>query len=185
LGDKFAILGSGNIGGALAGNFARAGLEVVVADRSSAASVMERALAAEIVILAIPFGAVPAAVRGVEWKNRIVVDATNAIDLPAFTPTDLGGRLSTHVLADALPGARVVKAFNTLPAAVLAEDPRDGDRKRTLFVAGDDDAANQEVAHLAERLGYSAIVLGKISEGGRLQQFGGPLTVLDLALRMR
>lgn len=183
--DKFSILGSGNIGGALAGNFARAGVEVVVANRASVAAVMEQALAAEIVILAIPFGAVPAAVRGVEWKNRIVVDATNAIDFPAFTPTDLGGRLSTHVIAEVVAGARVVKAFNTLPAAVLAEDPKDGNRKRTLFVSGDDDAANKEVAGLAERIGYSAIVLGKISEGGKLQQFGGPLTVLDLALRTR
>jgi predicted dinucleotide-binding enzyme len=145
---------------------------------------VEQALAADIVILAIPFVAINEAVHdALAWKARIVVDATNAIDFPAFTPTDLGGRASTHVVADAVPGARVVKAFNTLPAAYLAADPAQGDRKRVLFVSGDDPAANRDVAALIERLGFAATVLGKIDEGGRLQQFAGALTNLDLALR--
>src|SRR5260370_39065432 len=76
------------------------------------------------VILAIPFDAVPDAVKGVKWDSRIVVDATNAIDLPAFTPRDLKGRPSTQALADAVPGARVAKAFNTLFAARLGQTRR-------------------------------------------------------------
>jgi predicted dinucleotide-binding enzyme len=195
---SIAIIGAGAIGHALATNFARAGVDVLIANRAGPASLakvaalgasvhastMEQALAADIVIFAIPFTAIKEAMQQAPaWQARIVVDATNAIDFPAFTPTDLGGRASTHVVADAVPGARVVKAFNTLPAAYLAADPAQGDRKRVLFVSGDDAAANRDVAALIERLGFAATVLGKIEEGGRLQQFGGVLTNLDLGLR--
>ena len=62
------------------------------------------ALRADTVILAIPFDAVPDALKGVEWNDRIVVDASNAIDFPAFTPRELNGRLSTQPAGDAVPG---------------------------------------------------------------------------------
>ncbi|MHA7066253.1 NADPH-dependent F420 reductase [Azospirillum argentinense] len=128
----------------------------------------------------MPFGAVPDAVRGAaDWTGRIVVDATNAIDFPAFTPKDLGGRLSSEVVADAVPGARVVKAFNTLPAAVLAKDPNDGGR-RVLFLSGNDAAAKAAVAGLICRLGFAPIDLGPLAAGGRLQQFGNAVMVHSL-----
>jgi predicted dinucleotide-binding enzyme len=191
----YAILGAGNIGSAIARQFARKQINVLVANQkgpeslsglvnelgsSIVASPVKDALRADVVILAIPFTAVAEATRGVEWGGRIVVDATNAIDFPAFTPTDLGGRPSTEVLADALPGARLVKAFNTLPAEILAKEPTEGGAHRVLFVSSNDAAANAEVAGLIERLGFFPIQLGKLGEGGLLQQFGGPLTVLSL-----
>jgi predicted dinucleotide-binding enzyme len=191
----YAILGSGAIGVAVAGQFARKGIEVLLANSrgpetladlahdlgpSVVPATVQDALAADILILAVPYDAVRDAVHGAPaWNGRIVVDATNAIDFPAFTPRDLGGRFSTHVVAEAVPGARVVKAFNTLPAAVLAKDPQDSGR-RVLFLSGDDDGANAEVASLIERLGYAPITLGRIAEGGRLQQFGGALMVHSL-----
>jgi predicted dinucleotide-binding enzyme len=130
------------------------------------------ALRADIVILAIPFDAVPDAVKGVDWDGRIVIDATNAIDFPAFTPRDLKGRLSTEVVADRVSGARVVKAFNTLPAAVLATDPAVFGGRRVLFVSGDDTSARLAVVDIVERIGFAAVDLGRIAEGGRAQQFG-------------
>ncbi|MBK4720884.1 NADPH-dependent F420 reductase [Azospirillum sp. YIM DDC1] len=191
----YAILGSGAIGAAVAGQFARKGIEVLLANSrgpetladlahdlgtSVVPASVRDALAADIVILAVPYDAVGDAVHGApDWNGRIVVDATNAIDFPAFTPRDLADRPSTHIVAEAVPGARVVKAFNTLPAAVLAKNPQDNGR-RVLFVSGDDDGANTEVAGLIERLGYAAIPLGPIAEGGRLQQFGGALMVHSL-----
>ncbi len=191
----YAILGSGAIGAAVAGQFARKGIEVLLANSrgpetladlahdlgpSVVPATAQDALAADILILAVPYDSVRDAVHGAPaWNGRIVVDATNAIDFPAFTPRDLGGRLSTHIVAEAVPGARVVKAFNTLPAAVLAKDPQENGR-RVLFLAGDDDSANAEVAGLIERLGYAPITLGRIAEGGRLQQFGGALMVHSL-----
>ena len=122
----YAIIGSGAIGTALATQFARNNVDVLVANSRGPASVsdlagklgdnikpvsVEAAANADVVILAVPFGSVPDAVGGVsDWAGRVVVDATNAIDFPTFTPKDLGGRLSTEIVAEAVPGARVVKA---------------------------------------------------------------------------
>ncbi|HZF30890.1 MAG TPA: NAD(P)-binding domain-containing protein [Gammaproteobacteria bacterium] len=192
---NYAILGSGAIGTALARRFVANGIEVSLANTRGpdtlAGLVGElgslikpltaaKALRAGMVILAIPFDAVLDAVKGVEWDSRIVVDATNAIDFPAFSPRDLGGRLSTEIVADAVPGARVVKAFNTLRAAILGADPAALGGRRVLFVSSDDRSARLAVVDLAERLGFAAVDLGRIAEGGRAQQFGGGLSGKEL-----
>lgn len=193
---NYSIIGSGAIGNAIAAHFARVGLDVRLANRRGpdslaeqvgrlgphvTAATVEEALKADLVILALPFPVAAETLRNVgNWDGRIVVDATNAIDFPAFTPTDLGGRPSSEVLAEAAPGARLVKAFNTLPAAVLAADPASSGGRRVLFVSGNDAAANAEVARLIERLGFAAIPLGTLSAGGRLQQFGEPLVLQKL-----
>jgi predicted dinucleotide-binding enzyme len=188
-----AIIGTGHIGGALASHFGRKGIEVQIANRSGGASLADlarklgpsvkavsvrEALNADVVFLAVPFAAVAETVREAgAWNDRIVVDATNAIGLP---PSATAGRLSTEVVADAVPGARVVKAFNTMFAAVLAQDPVEGGGQRVVFMAGDDERANQEVARLVEQLGFAAVVLGRLAEGGRLQHFGASLVGLNL-----
>jgi predicted dinucleotide-binding enzyme len=190
----YAILGSGAIGTALARRFAAGRIEVSLAnsrDPGSLDALVEelgpkiipgpaaRALQADIVILAIPFDTVLDATKGVDWGGRIVADATNAIDLPAFTPSDLNGRLSTEVIASAVPGARVVKAFNTIPAAILGSEPAALGGRRVLFVSGDDASARVTVVDLVERLGFAAVDLGRIAEGGRAQQFGDGLVGKD------
>ncbi len=191
----YAIIGSGAIGTALATQFARNDIDVLVANSRGPASLadlvgrlgknikaasVQEAVKANIVILAVPFGSVPETVRdAAAWNGRIIVDATNAIDFPAFTPKDLGGRLSTDVVADFVPGARVVKAFNTLPAAVLASDPAKDGGHRVVFLSGNDAAAKADVATLIKSVGFAAIDLGKFAEG-RLAQFGGPLMVHNL-----
>jgi 8-hydroxy-5-deazaflavin:NADPH oxidoreductase len=116
----YAIIGSGAIGTALATQFAHNDIDVLVANSRGPASLAElvgrlgknitaasvhEAIKADIVILAVPFGSVPQTVRdAAAWNERIIVDATNAIDFPAFTPKDLGGRLSTEVVTDFVPG---------------------------------------------------------------------------------
>ncbi len=192
----YAVIGSGAIGSAIARLFARKGIDLFVANSRGPASLddliaelgpsinavsVPDAARADVIILAVPFTAVPEAVRDMPtWAGRIVVDATNAIDFPAFTPKDLGGRPSTEIVAEAVPGARVVKAFNTLPAAILAADPAQDGGRRILFVSGDNTPANAEIAKLIERLGFASITLGKLAEGGRLQQFGAPLVAQNL-----
>jgi predicted dinucleotide-binding enzyme len=191
----YAIIGSGAIGTALATQFARNNIDVLVTNSRGAAAVseladklgknikpvsVEAAVKADVVILAVPFGSVRDAVGSVsDWAGRVVVDATNAIDFPAFTPKDLGGRLSTEIVAESVPGARVVKAFNTLPAAVLAADPVKDGGHRVVFLSGNDADANKLVANLAGSLRFSAINLGSLSHG-RVAQFGGPLMVHNL-----
>jgi predicted dinucleotide-binding enzyme len=193
---SYAIIGSGAIGGALAKQFARSKITTVMANSRGPASLADEvqafaptvsaaettdALNAEVIILAVPFGATEevAKLRS-DWSNKIVVDATNAIEFPAFRPMDLGGQPSTHVVASQFKGAKVVKAFNTLPAAVLADEPRVGNGHRTIFISGDHAEANEQVASLASSLGFSTITLGRLEEGGLLQQFGGPLMVHSL-----
>jgi len=185
---QYAIVGSGAIGSALARRFVARNIDVHLANRKGPVSMLDlarelgplakpvtvsEALRADVVILALPFEAVSDAVKDVAWDNRIVVDATNAIDFPAFTPRDLNGRLSTVIVADAVSGARVVKAFNTLPAAILAADPAVTGGRRVLFVSGDSPTARLAIVDLGERLGFAAVDLGGIAEGGRAQQFGG------------
>ena len=193
---SYSIIGSGHIGSALARQFARKGIDVGIANargpesiaalgkelgRQVAPRTLEEALRADTVILAVPFSAVPLIARILsDWSGKIVIDATNAIDLPAYTPTDLGGRPSSEVIAETLRGARLVKAFNTLPAAVLAADPSVDGGRRVLFVSGNYPKANSDVANLIEKLDFSPIILGKLSEGGLLQQYGGPLMIQNL-----
>jgi len=187
----YSIIGSGLIGSAIARQFSRAGLDILIANRRGAGSLGDLArelgphirpvplaevLAADMVFLALPYDAIGEATGGVtDWQGRIAIDATNAIDFPAFTPRDLGGRPSSDIVAGGLKGARVVKAFNTLSAAILAKDPAEATGRRVLFVSGNDDAANMQVADLIQKLGFAPIMLGRVAEGGRLQQFGGPL----------
>jgi len=192
----YSIIGSGNIGSALARQFARRGIAVAIANPRGPASLqllkkqlgehivpqtIKAALTANTLILATPFPAVSELARNSrDWKGRIVVDATNAIDFPSYAPTDLGGHPSSELVAEQFRGARVVKAFNTLPAAILAADPAEGHGRRAIFLSGNDVEANAEVAGLVEKLGFAPIVLGKLTEGGLLQQYGGPLMIQNL-----
>ena len=84
-------------------------------------------------------------------------------------------------MAGLAQGARVVKGFNRLPPALLTRDPRAEGGQRIPFLAGDDRQAKGEVMQLAERLGFGAIDLGGLTDGGRLTRFpGGALTALNL-----
>jgi predicted dinucleotide-binding enzyme len=144
---KYAIIGSGAIGSALAAQFARVRLEVAVATAKGPAAVAplrERlgpqiiptevgdALLADFVALAVPFESVRGLVEQVsDWNRRIIIDATNAIDYSDFSPADLDGRESSDIVAEWANNARVVKAFGNTWAKVLARDPSNGDGGRS------------------------------------------------------
>ena len=189
----YAIIGTGNVGTALARLFSRAGIEVSIANTRGPETIqplvkelgatvkartLEDALEADIVFLAIPFVAVEKFARiRKDWSGKIVIDATNA---HGVSPEVLAGRLSSDIVAKAVPGAAVVKAFNQLPAGVLARDPSQDGGRRVVFVAGNDDKASATVKALAEQLGFSPILVGRIDEGGRLLHIPGPLVLHNL-----
>jgi len=192
-----SILGAGNIGSALAGHFAKKSIPISIANSRGPASLeplckklgsnikaveLAEALQADMVILALPFSAVALLTDKTDWAGRIVIDATNAIDFPAFTPTDLGGKLSSEVVAELLPGARVVKAFNTLPAVVLGGIPEEAAGRRVIFLSGDDAEGRAAVGAVIESLGFAPIDLGNLA-AGRSQQFGEPLVMRNLLLQ--
>lgn len=189
----FAIIGTGNVGAALARQFARAGIPVAIANRRGpdtirtltdelaptvTATTLADALDADVIILAIPFVAVEdfAKARG-DWTGKIVVDATNAYGV---SPEIMAGRLSSDIVAAAVSGAAVVKTFNQLPAALLARDPAENGGRRVIFVAGNDEQATASVKELASQLGFSPIVVGRVDEGGRLLHVPGPLVLHNL-----
>jgi predicted dinucleotide-binding enzyme len=184
------IIGAGRLGQAMARTVLRAGRRVVIANSrgpeslSSVASALgdgvsagtvAQASGADIVVIAVPWGRVPEAMRGLEWKGQIVIDATNDFD-----PSDLDGRTSSELVADLVPGARVVKAANTLAAAVLGSDPHEAGGKRVIFLSGDDPDAKSKVIELFRDGGFSAIDLGDLATGGKMQQVRGPLAGVNL-----
>ena len=188
----YAIIGAGNVGIALAGQFARAKLPVAIANTRGPDTIaplvaelggtvqpvaLDDALAADVIILALPFAAVETLGSRIDWTGKIVIDATNAYGV---SPDYLAGRLSSDVVAAVLPGAIVVKTFNQLPAALLAPDPAQDGGRRVMFVAGNDSGANDSVKVLVDQLGFSPIVVGRIDKGGRLIHIPGALVLHNL-----
>jgi 8-hydroxy-5-deazaflavin:NADPH oxidoreductase len=183
---SYAIIGFGNIGRALAKAFARNGIEVSVATTrdpesfaSDAAAIgpeitpktLAEAAKADIIFLAVRFEAHPDVAKALPtWQGKTIIDVTNAYGVP---PEDLGGQPSSKFIAQAFTGARLVKGFNHLVAAVLEQDPAVHGGRRVVFLASDDDAAAGEIGALAESLGFAPIKLGGLSEGGLLVQARG------------
>ena len=183
---SYAIIGLGKVGSAIARAFARQGIEVTVAGRRPletlaplaaqigpkvVARPMADALGAEVIILAVPFGSYRDVAGAAEtWHGKLVIDAMNAFGVP---PETLGGLPSTAAVAASMPGAAVVKAFNHLAAATLADGPNVHGGRRVVFVSSDDDAASARVADLAGRLGFAPVELGRLDEGGMLVQARG------------
>ena len=183
---SYAIIGFGKIGHALAKAFARNGIEVSVATTrdpesfaSDAAAIgpeiipktLAEAAKADIIFLAVRFESHPDVAKVLPtWQGKTIVDVTNAYGVP---PDQLGGQPSAKFVAQAFSGARLVKGFNHLVAAVLGQDPAVHGGRRVVFLASDDEDAAAEIGELAKHLGFSPIALGGLSEGGLLVQARG------------
>ncbi|CAN7594809.1 NAD(P)-binding domain-containing protein [Phyllobacterium sp. LjRoot231] len=194
---SIGIIGSGAIGSAFARALAGAKIEATIANSRGPGSLnelvdelrpyikagtREEAASADIVLVAVNWTKLPGALADLPaWNGRIVIDANNPIEAPLFQPIDLKGRSSSEVVADLVPGARLVKAFNHLQAHLVSGDPRAEGGRRVLFYSGDDSTAKAEVGSLIERLGFFGLDLGPLAVGSRLVQFpGGPLPVHNL-----
>ncbi|MGZ2488054.1 putative dinucleotide-binding enzyme [Rhizobium pisi] len=176
---SYTIIGFGNIGRALAMAFSRKGIEVSVATTrdpesfaADAAAIgpkviaktLAEAVKADIIFLAVRFEQHPDVAKALPtWQGKTIVDVTNAYGVP---PEKLGGQPSSLVVAQAFSGAKLVKGFNHLVAAVLDQDPAVHGGRRVVFLASDDDDAAAEIGVLAENLGFAPIKLGGLSEGG-------------------
>ncbi|MGX5828024.1 NADPH-dependent F420 reductase [Mesorhizobium sp. 43Arga] len=194
---NYAIIGFGAIGQALARAFARNNIQVSVAARrpleaiaplakaigpTVTASSLQDALKAQTVILAIPFSEIAGLASTTNWNRKTVIDATNAIDFPDFTPSDLGGKFSSSIVQETLSGAQVVKAFNTIPAAILAQSPEEDGGRRVAFLSGDDPDARRDVSALIDDLGFAPMDLGSLQDGAPQQCFH-PLWAKNLILK--
>jgi predicted dinucleotide-binding enzyme len=181
---KYSIIGSGDIGTALARAFTRNDIDVAIANTRGPESLaslrkelgpnvfpqsVQDAYGAELIFLAVPFSAHKTVAKQFgQWNGKIVVDVTNAFQV---APEELGGRLSSEVVSQAFVGARLVKAFNHLPAEQLGTSPPH--EKQVVFVSSNDADASAKVAAVAAQLGFAPVELGSLDTGG------APLHVRD------
>jgi NADPH-dependent F420 reductase len=191
----FAIIGSGNVGGALAHALTEAGHRVTITSRNgdqaidvaaatgatAVPTIAEAARAADVVFVAVPFGASGEAVaRELEsvTAGKVVVDVTNPVN-PSYDGllTDRGPSAAEQFAAW-LPEARVVKAFNTLFASLQA-DPGAQGVPLDLLGAGDDAAAKALVMELGSSLGFQPIDAGPLSMARHLEA----VAFLNIALQ--
>lgn len=196
---KIGIIGAGHIGGTLARLLVKAGHEVAISNSRSpetlkglvrelgnhahATTPAEAARFGDVVVVSIPFGRyrqVPT--EGVAGK--VVIDTNNYY--PArdnnFEALDTGRTTSSEMLQAHIQDARVVKAFNTIRWAHLRDlgrPPGDPDRIG-LPIAGDDQAAKDTVAALIDQIGFDAVDVGSLADGGRRIQPGSPAYGVDL-----
>jgi predicted dinucleotide-binding enzyme len=182
------IIGAGRMGTTLARLFVDAGHRVKLSNsrgpasladlvaelgpNASAGSTAEVAAFGEVVVIATQWRQTADAVAGIgHWDRTIVIDTTNN----RFGPRpgdvfDLNGRGSSEVVAELVPGARLVKAFNHQPIPSLAEM---SSGRNALFLAGDDAGARRTVADLIRSIGGEPFDTGSLRDGGALMQSGG------------
>lgn len=190
---RIGFIGAGRMGGTLATLLARAGHHVLVSNSrgpeslgelvaeagpgAEAVTPADAARLGEAVIITVPWGRPEALPKPDAVEGKIVVDAMNDFGR-ARGRASRGTACSTKQFAATLPGARVVKAFNTLNFQLMraaAGRAGSGSDRLSLFVAGDDAGAKQVVAGLMDDMGFAAVDTGTLADGGRLQQPGSPI----------
>jgi predicted dinucleotide-binding enzyme len=189
------IIGAGNIGATAAKLFVDAGHEIAISnsrgpgslreivaglgDRATAVSVDEAVHFGDIVFISVPFGKYSAIPAG-GFSGKIVIDSNNYYpDRDGHFPgLDSGQTTSSELLQEHLPGARIVKAFNTIWSEHLKSQGNPElplDQRRVIFIASDDSEAKEAVAKLIEQLGFAAVDTGFLHDGGSKQQPGTPV----------
>ena len=189
---EVTIIGAGNMARGIATRLLAGGAQVQILspDARDAASLagelaergggsvsgagVEQPPTGEVVVLATPYeGALEIAdARAEELAGKVVVDITNPVDWSSFdrlvTPPDSS---AAEEIAGRLPGARVVKAFNTTFAGTLVEGEVDG-IPLDVLLAGDDEGAKTEVASLVEAGGMRAVDAGPLRRARQLEHLG-------------
>lgn len=190
---KIGILGAGRIGAAAARLFIAAGHEVAISNsrgpeslreltadlgpRAHGGSISEASSFGEVVLLAVPWHRTDALPAPALLRDKIVIDAMNPYR-PEGGFYDLGDSTSSEEVGKRMPGARVIKAFNTIYYEHLAARGRKDlpvEERHAIYVAGDDVEAKNVVARLIEQIGFAPVDTGSLREGGRLQQPDSPI----------
>jgi 8-hydroxy-5-deazaflavin:NADPH oxidoreductase len=189
-------IGAGHVAQALAPLALAAGHQVILSNSrgpeslaelagqlgaNASAGTVAEAARADIVILAVGWDQVPEALEHQDdWDGRIVIDATNHFRKgDAQLEVDRGDQTDSEYISTLMPGARVVKAFNTVFMEVVAQSAGRSDGPLVIFLAGDDTDANAAVSAFVDSLGLAPVDLGELRQG-RLMQAGGPLNSLHV-----
>jgi 8-hydroxy-5-deazaflavin:NADPH oxidoreductase len=199
---KIGFLGAGNVTRTFGRHLMAAGHSIVVSNSrgpqtlanfvadlgpGAIAATREQATECDVVILATKWVNVPEALKGIDWRGRILVDATNAhmdpapdISLAGVTRSRaaLKGRTSSEMVAEMAAGARLVKSISNMPMAWI-QDFSPNKPHTVIFTSGDDEQAKQLVIGLINSTGMVAIDLGSIAKGGAMHEVGAPLSGVE------
>jgi NADPH-dependent F420 reductase len=165
-----SIIGTGNMGQAIAGLVGRTRHTVELIGHGDT----DQPVTGDVVVLAVYYGSVAEIVaqRGEQLAGKVVVDITNPVNVETFdslvVPADGS---ATAEIAARLPGARVVKAFNTNFAATLTSGTV-GDQPTTVLIAGDDADAKSLVAGIVTDAGLRALDAGSLRRARELEALG-------------
>jgi 8-hydroxy-5-deazaflavin:NADPH oxidoreductase len=186
---KITVLGAGNMGAAFVKQLTRAGHQVSVASRDGAKAAQVAAAhpgsiavpaagsadSADVVVLATSFADAAAALQSAgDLTGKVVVDITNPLTADYMGLTIGHSTSAAEEIAKAVPGAEVVKAFNTLFAQVLAEGADfGGGKKASVLVASDSERAKQSVVALAESMGFQVVDAGGLKNARYLEPLAG------------
>lgn len=167
---KIAVIGIGNIGSGLAGVLSKAGHDAAAYGRDDDLSAAVNT--AEVVVLATPYGAAADLARKADFAGKLVVDVSNPAN------ADFSGLVVGHDSSAAeeisrlMPGATVVKAFNTIFAQHYAGDLSIDGKPLQTFVAADDETARERVKGLARDIGLAPVDAGPLKNARYLEPIG-------------
>ena len=200
---KIGIIGAGNIGATAARLFVNAGHEVALSNsrggeglenviaglkgKGTATSIKDAARFGDVVLLAIPFGKYKTLPEH-GFDNKVVIDANNYYPSRdgKFSELDNKETTSSELVSEHLKGARLVKGFNTIWFEHLASEGNNKARledRRAIFISGDDTQAKEIVAQLIEDIGFAAVDMGFLHEGGQLQEPGSNVYNKDVTVK--
>jgi len=199
---KIGFIGAGNVTRTFGRHLVNAGHTIVVSNSRGPATLVDfvadlgpgaiagtklQAAECDATILATHWVKVPEALKGIDWRGRILIDATNAhldppdISLAGVTRSRaaLKGRTSSEIVAEMAVGARLVKSISNIPM-IWIQDFSANKPRTVIFTSGDDTEAKQLVIELIKSTGLVAIDLGSLAIGGAMHEVGAPLSALDL-----
>ncbi|MHA2298749.1 MAG: NADPH-dependent F420 reductase [Candidatus Hodarchaeales archaeon] len=170
---KIGIIGTGNMGMGLAKQFVKNDHEVLIGSRNpekakekleifsekvKVGTVQEVVEFGEVIALAVKFPVIIDVLKTIgPLDGKIILDLTNPVGIKLDKETS-----AAEEIAKVIPGAKIVKAFNTIFSSIIHSNPEFGDQKATLFYCGNDEEAKNKVAKLAEEMGYEPLDAGSL-----------------------
>jgi predicted dinucleotide-binding enzyme len=199
---KIGIIGAGRIGGTLGELWVRAGHEVLLSSRhperlqgladrlgplARAGTPREAAAFGEVILIAVPYGALPQVGRdyAAEMRGKVVLDCANPFPHRDGPVAEEARRKGTGVAsAEHLPGVRLVRAFNTIPFGVLQGQAHRAGERVAVPLAGDDPGALEIAARLVQDAGFEPVLVGPLARAREFDVgtpvFGKGLTAREL-----
>jgi hypothetical protein len=204
---RIGIIGAGRIGGTLGEHWVKAGHRVLLSSRhpenlkaladrlgprARAGTPGEAAAFGDVILIAVPYGALPQVGRdfAAEMRGKVVLDAANPFPQRDGPVAEDARRKGTGVAsAEHLPGVRLVRAFNTIPFTILRDQAHRAGERIAVPLAGDDREALAIASRLVDDAGFEAVVVGPLARARDFDPgtsvFGRGLTARELRQSLR